>query len=187
MWCSNLHPEIRITCLHQNTSICPEQINLASFLPLFVLWIIYGLLWSYSYFHFIIYSLMILLLMYCHLWVNRLNLQFFIKLNFYGDLSIAYGFRLLLKGYRKSLEENDVWLPHPRDTTKMSAPKLQQAWAKEINRSYLRWILCFFLTKIYLSTLSVICFAIVMITYANSLDLLYLYRTLFRLLDSSTH
>ena len=44
--------------------------------------------------------------------------------------------RLIIKGYKKNLEETDVWLPNPRDTTKISAPKLQQAWQEELNQSH---------------------------------------------------
>lgn len=41
---------------------------------------------------------------------------------------------LIVLGYRKSLDENDIWDPNPRDLTRNNAPQFVNAWKKELYR-----------------------------------------------------
>jgi len=38
----------------------------------------------------------------------------------------------MYKGYRKTLEETDLWKPSPRHVTSSTMPLLETAWKKEI-------------------------------------------------------
>jgi len=41
-------------------------------------------------------------------------------------------FRLIYKGYKKTLEETDLWKPSPRHLTSSTMPLLEAAWQKEM-------------------------------------------------------
>ena len=40
--------------------------------------------------------------------------------------------RLVLLGYKKSLEDGDLWAPNPRDMTCNTYPVFDQEWKKEL-------------------------------------------------------
>lgn len=57
----------------------------------------------------------------------------------YGNLTSAFRvfisrFRLIVLGYKKTLDENDIWDPNPRDLTRNNAPQFVKAWKKELYR-----------------------------------------------------
>lgn len=45
--------------------------------------------------------------------------------------------RLVFKGYKKTLEEKDIFDPNPRDITRNNAPRFERQWQKELAR--VRW------------------------------------------------
>lgn len=44
--------------------------------------------------------------------------------------------RLILKSYKKTLEENCLWAPNPSEVTENTAPALEEVLQKELTRTH---------------------------------------------------
>ncbi|ESP02879.1 hypothetical protein LOTGIDRAFT_110718, partial [Lottia gigantea] len=51
-----------------------------------------------------------------------------------GQLTYSWMFPLILNGYRKGLNEGDVWQLNPRDASSRLVPQFEIYWEKEVNR-----------------------------------------------------
>ena len=55
-------------------------------------------------------------------------------------------YRLIYKGYKKTLEETDLWKPSPRYVTSSTLPRVEAAWNKEMAKCHrfvvLNYIYC---------------------------------------------
>ena len=51
-----------------------------------------------------------------------------------SNKNIPFVRSLIFMGYKKNLEENDMWLPNERDVTRNSTPKFEKCWNEELVR-----------------------------------------------------
>lgn len=57
-----------------------------------------------------------------------------IESSFLSRIAFFWVHSLVVLGYKKSLEENDVFLPNPRDLTSNTGPTLEKVWTQEMKK-----------------------------------------------------
>ncbi|KAJ8316506.1 hypothetical protein KUTeg_006520 [Tegillarca granosa] len=57
-----------------------------------------------------------------------------IKASFLSRLTFWWINGLVIRGYKKDLEEEDIWALNPRDNSDTVVPEFEEAWSKEVRK-----------------------------------------------------